>query len=613
MNEKKRDYFIDQYYDAYESDDIEELVSLQQKDYIRKMIVGVKAAEYLNAEKPENEYGVKALFAADFVKPDMEDTFMAVSADFLTKEKRIDYGRKNGMFLDLPFPFDMDSSTRDYYIQTILLIMLACVEDGSSYAADVLKELYKTYYKQEYSILKRINSLDIMTYDNYFEPDDYNNNGETDNDTDILAARVTIMCELFNIKIDDPWNAVLELLNERAERDRFLWRSYQVLSVEDKIIESKTNKRKEYSDWIAEKYPEMVSVDVYGSDKRYKIIDELDRMTRLVMEELNIHTSINDGTPFDLFNNMVGGLEGLNIKLSDLDNDSVGKWNHRELLLIAYINYLSTLIGKLYKEREKELQTILGVSRLELVNDDELIDDNITMEMIERLTKREDKDVTDFRKDKIMSRLKSIKVSDIKKYEQNDNVSETQSKTDLKNDNTREIDLIKKELKESRSRVREEAEKAKNQRLLYEETRERTKSLKKLIEKQTEEHAELVALRELVYSLDKGDIETEYGISTDEMILKLNEKRCAIIGGHENWSNKMKKAFPGWVVIPVGESLNLDRALGGIDAAFIYTDVLEHAMYYKMMNAIRSNKTPFHYIHGVNIDIVVKAMYQALE
>ena len=488
-------------------------------------------------------------------------------------------------------------------------MMLSCVEDGSIYAADILKELYKTYYKKEYDILKRIGALGIESYSKCFDPDDKNNE-EKNGDTDFFVARITIMCELFHIMIDDTWNGVFELLNERAERDRFLWRSFQALGMEDKLIEKKSQKRKKYSDWIAERYPEMASKDIYEHNKQYKLIEDLDEMVSRVMNELNVFSTIDDENGFDLFGNMIEGLDNMDI---DIDDEVDSKWSLREFLLIAYINYISKITGKLYKERERELHSILGASRLELVENEDLISDSITKEMIERLEQKDNSRGNDYRKDKLMSRIASLDYSEVKRIEKKKNDIEKHSKQEIQvKESLSEIEVLKAELRESRIRIRNEADKAQNQRVLYEENKEKIKSLEKIIEKQSEEHEELVALRELVYRLDRGDMEPEHQINTEDMLKILNEKHCAIIGGHENWSNKMKKALPKWEIIPVSESLNLDKSISSVDMAFIYTDVLEHKMYYKMMNVIRSNNIPFHYVHGVNTDIVVRAMYEAL-
>ena len=63
--------------------------------------------------------------------------------------------------------------------------------------------------------------------------------------------------------------------------------------------------------------------------------------------------------------------------------------------------------------------------------------------------------------------------------------------------------------------------------------------------------------------------------------------------------------------IGAGESLRLDRAIKNIDVAFVFTDVLSHKMYYRMMNTLRNEKIPFHFLHSQNTDKVFHTLYEA--
>ena len=58
-------------------------------------------------------------------------------------------------------------------------------------------------------------------------------------------------------------------------------------------------------------------------------------------------------------------------------------------------------------------------------------------------------------------------------------------------------------------------------------------------------------------------------------------------------------------------SLKLDRVLGSVDVAFLFTDILTHAMYHKMIGTLRKNGIPFHFIHSQNEDRVIRSMYGA--
>ena len=96
---------------------------------------------------------------------------------------------------------------------------------------------------------------------------------------------------------------------------------------------------------------------------------------------------------------------------------------------------------------------------------------------------------------------------------------------------------------------------------------------------------------------------------TDE----IKDVKVALIGGQDAWANRIKKLFPKWVFITAGESLGLDRALGGVDIAFFLTDSISHAMYYKMLGTVRSKEIPFHFLHVQNTNQVIENIYSVVK
>jgi hypothetical protein len=67
------------------------------------------------------------------------------------------------------------------------------------------------------------------------------------------------------------------------------------------------------------------------------------------------------------------------------------------------------------------------------------------------------------------------------------------------------------------------------------------------------------------------------------------------------------------VFITAGESLGLDRVLGGVDIAFFFTDSISHAMYYKMLGTVRSKEIPFHFLHVQNTNQVIENIYSVVK
>lgn len=124
-----------------------------------------------------------------------------------------------------------------------------------------------------------------------------------------------------------------------------------------------------------------------------------------------------------------------------------------------------------------------------------------------------------------------------------------------------------------------------------------------LVEKDSEK-TELVALRELMFSLDcKGTFEIDDTIDYD----KLNNTQGVLVGGHSSLHLKLKEILKEWIFISL-ENMNFDeRLLLNSDKIYIYTDHLNHGMYYKVMNTVNKNNLKVQYIEGnTNVDLILK-------
>lgn len=114
---------------------------------------------------------------------------------------------------------------------------------------------------------------------------------------------------------------------------------------------------------------------------------------------------------------------------------------------------------------------------------------------------------------------------------------------------------------------------------------------------------ELNSLREFVFGLDNKQ---EYKVK--ELDFEgLKDLKGLIIGGHENWQRKMKELLPSFKFIPP-DALNFDVSiLEGVEGIFIYTNYLNHGMYYKLINEVRKKDLPLYYLnYNVNENIVLQ-------
>ncbi len=134
-----------------------------------------------------------------------------------------------------------------------------------------------------------------------------------------------------------------------------------------------------------------------------------------------------------------------------------------------------------------------------------------------------------------------------------------------------------------------------------------------LIQEYKEDQDELTALRNHVYSLTQDDTEAA-PVSFSAMKAAIAFLRIVVIGGHDNWTSKMKQEFPDWTFIRPGASGTADKALvKNADKVYFFTDTISHSVYYRYVQIAREQKVPFGYIHGVNVNMNVAQIYREME
>ena len=66
-------------------------------------------------------------------------------------------------------PVRAERSLEDPWFYLILQMMTLCARGGSTYSRELLLGLYKTYYKQEYNVLKRYKTLSMFDLGDFIE------------------------------------------------------------------------------------------------------------------------------------------------------------------------------------------------------------------------------------------------------------------------------------------------------------------------------------------------------------------------------------------------------------------------------------------------------------
>ena len=132
--------------------------------------------------KPEDDFGTVMWFTWTFITDEMREAFPVIAEEYLKHFRDEDVAASGNTsavkrvpeeFMDIPYPRVNESNWDDAYYFRVLLMMLFSARHGSSYSRNFLLSLYKVYYKQEYSKLKRLNLLTYLDLLEFHDEDCY--------------------------------------------------------------------------------------------------------------------------------------------------------------------------------------------------------------------------------------------------------------------------------------------------------------------------------------------------------------------------------------------------------------------------------------------------------
>ena len=116
--------------------------------------------------------------------------------------------------------------------------------------------------------------------------------------------------------------------------------------------------------------------------------------------------------------------------------------------------------------------------------------------------------------------------------------------------------------------------------------------LKQALEKAEAKNKEVDLLREMVFEIKMCDL-PESKTSLAELV---KGKKIVVVGGHVNWQNKMKTAYPDMIILD-GHLANVDIAMfKDADLVLFNTANMSHTLYYKLIDAFRSNNVKYDYL-----------------
>lgn len=504
--------------------------------------------------------GVDYFFLRYFITEAMEADFPVIMQDFMDKcRDRLSEFNEVGWYGDEQY---RTIRPLDGMYNRIMRLMYNGAKIGDGYCTELIKNLYKVYYKKEYNQLKRFTSIG---------PDEIFALTESDyeeiNLTDI--GRVMGMCPLMNIKFQDGCSFLFKYLESR----RNSW-------IEDDEEESGFV---EFPPGVFEEAQAQVEQWFAEEDKKNLPYDKLQRKYWELGEFVGAcfrHRGYSEDYAFLCIENNMGLKIQMTRTLAVLKTMHPGReYTYDQVQELTNIYDLAAALTDVAEHFEYEVGYLLG-DKVDEIDVEGSWFNPANMSYKQTAPKKEEK--------KPITNVAPVS-----------------------NGRIAEDDYLK-EIADLRSKLHEKEQENKYLRDQYRAAKRSAEETDGMLRRYEEDRDELIALREYVYNSEHE----EEPVAEDrlpEMKAFIAEKNVVIIGGHVNWQNKLKDMFPNWKYVSLTAYKTVDGAmLENKDKVYFYTDYISHVSYYKFIAAVRERKIPFGYIGSYNIDKVIKQIYDDL-
>lgn len=501
--------------------------------------------------------GADKYFIDGFITEEMELDFWVIAKDFLQhhyprlKEFNdlVVYGN------DKPEQSDPEGALQ----RKILNIMYNAAKSGDTYSVELMKQLYKTYHKKEYQQLKRFRKITIPEIFSLAETED----GGCDY---LVISRVLAMCAIFGIEMEEHCS-VLYLMQGRARKE---W--------------DKENEKEFFH------FPEGLFQECYDQVEEW--------MRQYCKTKEQTRKGMAEYWKADRFAEYC-------LKRHGFPEDYLYRCNLEYMGINRLLAVTLALLKSAYPNEEfsfEEVQTYALIAHCidAVISTVDVYEEGIT-EMLgiePELNKLRES----------LFKPGSIIVAENSKAKQ---VAKPVTVAPIINNDVNEEDYIK-EIDELRRRLREKDEECKYFRRQYEQAKVELSDAIEAVAQNANYMEELIILRNYVYSLSQ-EVPQITEDKLEDMQQVIAEKNVIIVGGHVNWINKLKKEFPNWRYLDANISRTNDSKLvEGADKVYFFTDHLSHGTYGKFVKLVRENRIPFGYMHSVNMDSMVRQVYEDL-
>lgn len=502
-----------------------------------------------NSEETADRTAAEFIFLDTFITDELAHDFPEIEIDFIRhcRDKLPQFGQDAIPLTDLL----KCTSIINNHQQRALASMLCGAKRGDSYCTELLKSMYKTYHKKEYSQLKRYAELTPRCVEDLCV-DEYYENGKVALNTEKMA-RVLTIAQFF--KIPYASGCDMYFISLKKDMDRYL-----------------------------EEESDLDCIEIGRED-----IENLKGKLRPVLEAFvnSLEDGPSDGLRLAQEMMKIGGLPPENVSMCGTD---------------AFAAYDLALIAKVVDSDEinlEQLQSYIMICDLSRML-------GVTLGFIEAETREflfqsipKDSNL------KVLQSLKNIKLAD--------SVVKGENKTSAKPKNpepTEEIIKTEDMLAELKSKIQDAVSVGTH----FQEEYKKEKALREELEAKLYDYnaikQELVALREFAYNSTE-EMQSAPKIPIAEMKKAIANKRITIVGGNENWVKKIRQEFPNWKFVSANVSNTVDNtSILKAERVILFTDTLGHSNYYKFMQTIQAHDIPFSFLHGVNIDRNIIQIYE---
>lgn len=115
-------------------------------------------------------------------------------------------------------------------------------------------------------------------------------------------------------------------------------------------------------------------------------------------------------------------------------------------------------------------------------------------------------------------------------------------------------------------------------------------------------------------SMTEAAPESVANTSMEEKEKVLSCYKIAIIGGHDNWTYKLKNKFKNWKFYRPEVTRTIDeKSLQTADYIYFFTDIMSHGSYCRYIKFVREYGLKFGYLHTINIESNINQIYEDIQ